>query len=289
MNRTAWGVVLALGVGGLVLGWRFAFPSESGPSLRVTQVEGNVSLERVEQGRADAVPGTLLQPSDRVATGAESRATLSLGAETEIRLRPDSTVQVVDYEESSVTMELDRGALTATVRRDADTVRVRNAGREVIAKRGIVDVGVDDDVLQVRAREGEVELMGADPTTVREGEEAVVAGATAWVTPIPEALTLEVQWPETDTRTRARESAVVGSTRPGAQVRVTGSFGTRTMRANDTGSFRIQVPLDEGDNRVEVWATDALGRERRIDGRLETRDTRGPTLRTGTRLSRGGP
>ena len=259
--------------------WRYAAPDEGALVLRLESTQGPVRLERPDQGEIPSEEGAELGAADRLVTGQSGRATLMLGRETEIRVRPDSSVEVLGVDEAGVTLELDRGALTATVRPNSGAVRVGNQGREVLAVHGDIEVGVEGEVMQVRSLEGEAAVSGANVTRVPEGEEAILVGHRGGVGPIPEELLLAVAWPDSQERTRAAESVVLGASVPGAEVVVTTSLGEFRTVADSKGAFRLSVPLDEGGNQVEVRATDPLGHEALVTGRLEHRDTRAPLLR----------
>lgn len=283
MRRGIWvlGVIVLLALSSAV--YDYAASSERAPELRISESEGQVTLERIEEGAVPPSVGTPLQASDRVVTGAVGRATLTLGEDTHIQVRPASSVEVVDVDEAGVSLELQGGALRATVRPDSGVVRIGNRGREVLQVHGAMEVGVDDDVFKVRAVEGEVALSGMDASRLDEGEQALVIEQHADIAPIPEELLLAVEWPESAERTRDPSVQLAGQTEPGVQVVVEGAFGTRTARADAQGNFTVEVPLVEGANPAQVRAVNALGDAVALTGVLPTRDTRAGVIRAKVR------
>ncbi|MEQ1572252.1 MAG: FecR domain-containing protein, partial [Myxococcota bacterium] len=247
--------------------------------LELAEVAGEVHIGRAA-GAPAVVRGTVLQLEDRVSTGPDGRAVLRLGRETQIRVGPESAVQVTAIDEAGVSLELEDGLLQATVRPESGAVRVANRGREVLATNGEFTVGVSDDVMQVGATQGTLSMSGVDAARVEQGQQVTVVDRRATVSPIPEELLLAVQWPA-EARTRAEITRVTGTTQPGASVRLRGSFGVRTVTADREGRFEAELPLVEGDNRIAVDATDLLGQSTTVEGMLQTRDTRGPSFHGG--------
>ena len=176
---------------------------------------------------------------------------------------------------------------------DSGAVRLTNRGRVVLATNGDFAVGVErtdpEDgafgVMQINATRGSVSLSGMDATQLQEGEQAVVIDRHAEVGTVPEELLLAVDWPA-EARTRAAATTVSGVTLPGALVKLSGTFGERTVKANSEGRFVAELPLEEGDNPIEVSATDILGKAASIEGMLQTRDTRGPSFGAGVDYNR---
>lgn len=264
--------------------WAYLRAEQPRAELRLSEVSGKVRVDRPE-GAEPGRRGTRLLPQDRVVTGPDARAVLTLGRETHVRLGPESTVQVTGLDEAGVRLELEDGALQATVRPDSGAVRVENRGRGVLATSGDFEVGVAEDVLQARATRGSLSLSGLDATRLEEGQQAVVIDRHAEIGQVPEELLLAVAWPE-EGRTRARATRVTGRTTPRARVVLTGSFGRTSVRADETGAFEAEVPLGEGENPVRVEAIDPLGHRAEVAGLLQTRDTSGPSFQGGVEYDR---
>lgn len=269
-------LVVALAVGGAA--WRYVAAGDPTGRLVITEVRGPVTL--TSAGRpAPAGEGDVLDGADQLATGPDGRAVLELGGAV-IRLGPVSSMVVQGVDTDGVRLELQDGQLQATVRPGTAAVRVDSKGREIVATNADFSVGVHEDVLQVATGRGEVRLTGVDPPTVlAEGQLATVVDGSLTREALPTELLLAVEWAD-ERRTRAVTQVLTGSTSPGAEVTIRGSFGKRTVRADKRGRFSAEVPLAEGENPVELTATDVLGRNAEVTGTLAVRDTTGPTLRS---------
>ena len=264
--------------------WTYVDTDTASLQLVLAEVDGEVKLTDGTGQTLDVEVGRVLNPAERVATSAASQAVLRRGSESWIRLGPTSSLRVTSIDDDgAVGIELEDGAIEARVRPGSGALRVGSQGREVLATNADFTVGVQTDVMLVGAQRGSVSLSGVDVTLVEEGTVATVVDRHAEIGPVPEDLLLQVEWPETR-RTAADEGVLTGQTSAGAAVMVEGSFGQRRVRADAQGSFRVAVPLGEGDNLVNVRAVDLFGNEAVVDGALQTRDTRGPTYSGGSRF-----
>lgn len=246
--------------------------------LVVYEVVGEVRLAGPGRDAGHAKLGQALRVSDRVTTGAGSRAVLALGPDTRVRVGADASISVVALGED-VRLELEDGAVQAVVRPGSQSVRVGNRGREVAATNA--DFGViigDDGLMVVEPTRGVVLLGGVSEAAVEAGQRVVIRERAAEIGLIPSELLLRVAWPEAGV-TRESSLRVVGSTAPGALVRATSAAGQVAARADGDGAFALEVGLNEGDNTVQLSAVDASGREVIVDGQLLKRDTRPPLLR----------
>ena len=259
--------------------WSYLRWEPDAPGLVLAEISGDVRISR-SAADLDAKPGIELLPNDRVGTGPDGRARLSVGDQTEIRLGPSAQVAVQAVNESGVSLELEGGALQATVRPDSGGVKLSNRGRQVLATIADFEMGVSNDILQVSVSRGELSASGIDRSRIAEGEIATIVDRHAEVGPVPEELLLAIDWPQ-EARTRAQITRVSGRTQPGANVTLSGSFGRRTISADTQGHFSAELPLAEGDNPIEVRAVDVFGREASVEGMLQTRDTRGPSFQGG--------
>jgi hypothetical protein len=224
--------------------------------------------------------GRVLAANERVETLANSQAILGLGTDTRIRLGPTSSVRVTGVDENGVQLELEDGALQATVRAESGSVRIASEGREVLATNADFTVGVHGDVLQVGSERGSVSLSGVDVTLVNEGNLAVVVDRHAEIGPVPDNLLLDIEWPGAQV-TRNKVGYLLGNTSPGATVQVEGDFGELWERADAEGRFEMEIPLGEGANDVRVRAVDIFGNEDSVTGALADRDSKIPPVRVG--------
>lgn len=261
--------------------WTYTADEGGLARLVLTEVDGEVRLTGPGRAEAPVRRGTVLAARDRVATGEGSRAVLELGSAAKIRLGPASTIEVREIDEDGVRLDLEDGALHATVRPEAGAVRVGTRGREVLATNAEFGMGVRQGIVQIDALRGDVALSGVDRTLLTEGNQAVLVDRHAQVGAVPEAVLLDIEWPEA-VRTRATTTLVTGTTAPGARVRILLSSGERVeVSADARGAFRAEsIPLAEGENEVQVEVEDVLGRTTEVRGKLETRDTLGPRIGT---------
>lgn len=268
-------------LGALVVGLiGYVSESDGSMSLVLSEVSGEVTVSGEDAPAVEAAAGRRLDPLDRVRTGQGSRAVLQMGQETRIRLGPTSSVQVKAVDEEGVEIELEDGALQATVRPDSGSVRLSSRGREALLTDADVRMGVGPQgMLLLEATRGDVMLGGVVGASLLEEGGRLTVGDHAQIGPIPSDLLLSVRWPD-DPRTGREEVHLTGTTEPGARVLLTGSAGVVEVRADGSGAFSAVVPLFEGENPVRVEAVDLLGNRVQVRGVLE-RDESGPTFRGG--------
>ncbi len=259
-------------------------------SLVISEVSGDVSVAGREGSSATVGVGALLEPDQRLITGPASRAVLSLGEDTRIRLGSDSTVQVRGHDSTAVTLELEDGALQATVRPGSSALRVGSRGRQILATDATCDLGVGPDgTLVVEMSEGSAVTSGFEGMNgpLAQGSRTTVSpDGQASVTPISEELLLAVQWP-TERRTKEKVTQVTGTTVPGAQVNIYAGERLIQVIADHHGIFQASLPLEEGENPLRVEATDPLGREATVSGWTVELDHQGPTFRGGVDYEKG--
>ncbi len=260
--------------------WRYTAADRGQVELVVVELRGAVTVTADGDVPRLASEGQAVAVHDAIETPEGGRAVLALNGNTRIALGSSSRVRVEKVGGEGVRLELEDGALEATVRPESGAVRVANRGRAVVATQGSFAVGVSGEVFQVDAREGDVVLSGVDVTRLEEGQQATVIDRHAEIAPVPTQLLLDVAWP-TLGRTREEEGLLEGTTVPGARIVVQGDFGERSTVADSTGAFSISVPLKEGDNEVVVRSIDPLGRASELAGALGRRDTTGPRFQGG--------
>jgi hypothetical protein len=272
-------VALVLGV----VAWQSLRWESLGPELRLISIEGAVTITAGDATRP-ARAGDPLLPADQLLTGSDGRASMRLGDDTTISVGPTSSLEITAVDATGVSLELEDGALSATVRPDSGAVRVGSRGRSVVSTNAVFDVGVEGELLQVAVSEGEVAMSGTDVTRVGAGQQVWVVDRHGTVDQIPEELLLAVQWP-TEAKTRREQWVVEGRTVPGATIRVRGGAQVVEVKADATGVFRANVLLAEGENRVVVESTDLLGRRTEVPGVL-VRDSSGPRFQAGVEYGR---
>ncbi len=266
-------VVVVLGVFGA---WRAGFISPgSTTEVVVVEVRGDAKIERAgELGLL--VADQVLRESDSLVTGDNGEVELRLGVSSFLRLASRSRVELRSVSEDEVDLVLEDGRLQATIRAQDGLVRVENGGRLVEAEDAEFDVGVMNGVLQVSVEQGAVRTVGASQEIVTAGQEARFVDAYAEIGEVPESLLMNVDWEE-GLRTNEAKKRMHGRTAPGARVTARGDWGALSVYAREDGFFEMEVPLEEGDNGMDLMAEDALGRQSPVVRvALPHLDTRGP-------------
>lgn len=259
-------------------GYQTLFGEDRSGVLTLVDVQGEVSHERPKE-RHGARAGDEVRAGERLEAGPDGSAVLTLGEDTRLILKADSSMRVVSVAEDGVKVALDHGRVQATVRPGGAPVGVRAGDGEVLAQDADVTVARGDDgTVGVETTRGTVGLSGFGGVTQARAGERVVAppGRAARVAASSEALLLSLA-PPPSVRTAAPRAAVVGTTEPGARVRVTAAGRTQEVRADVEGRFSVAVDLIEGRNAVVVEATGVLGGETRADWSVE-RDTEAPPI-----------
>lgn len=248
--------------------------------LVVTELEGEVHVVNADGASENVVRGLLLDPHDRVSTGSGSRAVLSLGDTSRIRLGPLSSVQYVGRDDQAITLELEGGAVQATVRPGATALRVGNRGREVLATDGAFEMGLaEDGTLVVEMSDGAAMTSGFDGVSqLSAGDRATVSSdGSAGIEPIPAKLLLTVN-PPIERKTREKTAIITGKTTPGATVTVSGGVRAVQHLADRYGNFSVEIALVEGDHTLSVEAVDPLGKTAVVDDHSILAKWSGPSV-----------
>ena len=208
-------------------------------------------------------PGMTIHVSSVVRTGKDGNASLQYGDGANLMLLSDATMKVLNADRSGVRVELQEGTMSARVRPGMPPLGITNRGRSVNATDADFTVMVNrGGSLSAVATQGQLSLQGFGTTSSLQANqilraapqsEAVVAAAT-------ESLLLDVEWPEQE-KTRAGEMELTGRTDPYASVILGTGPEAIEVRADRDGNFRATVPLEEGDNALQLKVQDVLGRE----------------------------
>jgi hypothetical protein len=268
--------LLAVAVIGLLawVAWRFLFGGATAGTLLVLESSGEV--QRIGEGPAEVVAvGTALEEQDRLVAGPDGRAVLGLGARTRVTLSENTAVKVLGADRRGVRLELENGKVQATVKRGGGSVGIVSGGRELVEEDGDITVARDrNGTLVAEVTRGEARVLGMEGVDHLGAGERLVdpIDGDPLTGPVPDALLLNVVWPEAR-RGRLRSMEVSGKTEPGATV----SGGGVTTRAGPDGGFRMVVPLEEGQNPVDLKVVNALGQSTTV---RETfwRDTTPPSV-----------
>lgn len=268
-------------IGGFV-GYSLLFSDGDEIGLSVVSTSGDVVRTDSDGQREDAAAGMRLLPRDELTVGAQGAAELAVDEQTRMTLSSSSSIRVVGVDAGGVRIELEEGRVTARVRPESPTLSITSRGRGVSATDADFDVvaGVDGS-LGVEGRRGELALQGFEEvTSLPEGFRLSAApGLSPQTAPIPAALLLEVAWPE-QTVTRDSTVTLQGQTSPYAAVSlIHAGQQPATIRAGADGRFSTALPLQEGDNAVEVMVEDVMGNRERATWEIQ-RDTEAPPVNT---------
>jgi len=260
--------------------------SSAGPEVeshvfQVERAEGRV--EAFREGKWFAVePGNLLTLQDVVRTGT-GHAVLRLGS-SEIELRERVEIKLEYISRAGANVNLRRGRLVARVvdGRESLSVTARETKTTSNGTARFVVQADDQGRVSVAATEGAVRFAASgSEVTVGAGETSHADDGQAPAAPekIPESVLLSVYWPSPE---RHKDRATVrGAVSPGTSVDVNGV----RAQVSATGEFSAAVPLQEGNNKIEVRAEDLAGRTKESSGQV----FRAPTSPPGIRQEGGPP
>ena len=262
--------------------YNLIFSDDNTVTLSVLSTTGEVTRTDGVGQQGPAQVGMLLQPHDELSVGANGSAELAVDEQTTMTLSSASAIRVVGVDASGVRIELEEGRVSARVRPGSPTLSITNRGRGVTASDAEFSVAASPDgVLGVESARGNLALKGFGPAeALPEGSRLSIApGQEAQTMPIPQALLLEVAWPK-QTTTRDGEVLVEGRTSPYAAISLTGPGAPAAqIRAGSDGHFSTSLPLQEGNNPVEVSVEDVMGNKERATWEV-TRDTEAPSVNT---------
>ncbi|MDG1482125.1 MAG: FecR domain-containing protein [Myxococcota bacterium] len=268
-------------IAGLV-GYTLLFSDSDEIGLSVVSTSGVVVRTDKDGLQESATPGMRLLPKDELTVGAQGAAELAVDEQTRMTLSSASSIRVVGVDAGGVRIELEEGRVTARVRPESPALSITSRGRGVSATDAEFDVVAGaDGALGVEGRRGELSLQGFDDvSSLPEGTRLSVApGLPAQAAPIPASLLLEVAWPE-HTVTRDAAVALQGQTSPYASVSLlSADQQPTTIRAGADGRFSTALPLQEGDNTIEVMVEDVMGNRERATWEIQ-RDTEAPSVNT---------
>ena len=223
--------------------------------LALGEMVGLVEVRNPDGTWRPAVEGEALPASSQVRTGDDGRAVLGGGDRYDVQLEAGTEVSVEELTSSISRLLLERGMATADVHGERHLFEVTARGSDAVARTGTGRFTLSNDgqgTVAVAAARGEVELQGGGKlVVVRAGQQSLILRGQGPTdpAPIPESLLLKVQWPKAREVTR-RRLVIAGKAEPGSAVEV----GGRALQVGADGTFRNEVDLREGLNRVKVRA-----------------------------------
>ncbi|HET6339251.1 MAG TPA: FecR domain-containing protein [Polyangiales bacterium] len=250
------------------------------PVIELTSVKGRVEV-RDTPSSAWRVAGQKmkLESDDALRTDEGSSAELSIGSSVQVELseRSEFTLSEITRELSNVRLE--SGRVAARLSPDGkSTVRFEVRGNDAVAEAhdGAFSVlRADDGQVTVAAIHGNVSVATKrQKVELSAGLQSVVPALGEPTQPlrIPPSLFLKLAQSARQQLNR-RETAITGSTTPGAVVLVNGV----PAATGQGGEFTTRVPLEEGLNTLHIKATDALGRSEEKIVAVDV-DTKAPKL-----------
>lgn len=280
MNRTVgllFGALVLIASTVVLIGYFRGEEVDAG--LVLVEAAGDIQVTGADAAARTVRPGEALQQRDTLVTGAGGHAVVSVGGEGLLDIGPSTHVQVTGVDGNNVEVELFGGRMSARVMPDSRSVRVARGPRAVAMTDAEARIAVDGDGdLFVEVDRGDAAVEGIPGASfVRKGERLSTSGGRLTeLAPTPTSLLLEVRWPD-GTRVRRARFRVAGRTAPSIPVRIVAGDGEQILEAGPDGHFETEVELAEGDNDVQVIATDPLGSEAREDQHIQL-DSQGPSF-----------
>ncbi len=282
-------IVVLLLVGILVPAyWYYTHHVVSGGATQavvVERVQGDVSRDGRDGQGYPVMTGDALPTGSVVRTSKASSVSLRIPDGGKVELAEETELAVHQVFDDAVSFELRSGQVEATVKHfnkrridmvfagNSKTLRIVDGDAVVTADgTGAFDVGVKrgQDVAIVSPDGGEKQVQAGHHAAVRRD------GIIAESGEIPRSVLLKVAWPEETVQT-ARTVEVRGAVSPGSRVEVEG----KPVQTDVDGSFRTQVPLEEGTNTITVTAKGLGGKVVKKSPEIKV-DTRPPRVEAAT-------
>jgi hypothetical protein len=236
------------------------------------EVDTGAGFRRLQAGEALNVDSVI-----RTTAGV---VVLALGDNIQVEVSENSQFRLGELTQNLSRAKLEGGHLEARVHGGAASkLAIEVVGTDTVAEASEGDFAIlrgEDAQVTVASRRGQVTVAAkGESVFVKEGEQSVVVPSKPPTIPekIPGSLFLKLTKMPGKTQ-RAREFVVEGVTAPGAVV----SVGGVQVSAPD-GRFRATVPLEEGDNEIQLDARDALGRTAGHESAKVFVDSRAPEIK----------
>lgn len=280
MNRAATIVAIVLAFSGCK-GSRSG-PAATGAQAVVTAKNGSVQVLRADDGSVeDAKVGDRLSVRDALRTEAGEAdvavdgVRMRLHESSRLELKQVGTRAVRARVRGSVESEVDvKGRLDVEIE-NSDAIAHSEGGHFFVTADG-------RGVVAVASVTGTVNVTGAGKSVaVGNGEVTRVSRAQPAPSKPVEALRrvlLNVQWPNQKETNRAT-FPIAGQVEPGSRVFVQ----DKPVAVEEGGTFRTEVPLKQGRQRIAVVTIDAMGRRKQLET-VVLRDDSIPDVKVKKRL-----
>ena len=255
------------------------------PQVRATAVvisrKGKVELQHGIAGDwSDAQVGDRLAPSDALRTQA-GEAELGVDG-VKMRVHEASALRVQETSErsmrakvsGSIESEVEPGKGILDVEVDGSDARAHSQGGHFFVTadgRGVVAVAAVTGSVNLTAHQKRVEVKPGEVSRVSGGEPEESSPALRRVL-------LAVRWPE-ERETSKKTVPVSGKVEAGSRVFIQG----QPVPVEPGGSFRAEVPLRDGRQKVAVLAIDPMGRRKQVDATI-VRDQSAPMVKVKKKL-----
>lgn len=251
-------------------------PADLPPTL--SEAKGAVQIRTGEGAWHNAAVGMALEPGSDLRTGVDGHAALTYAdsinvavdqaAELRVeRVNADVARLVVREGLAIVDVKPEGGRLLQVAAYGSDAVVETRDGRVHLQNdgQGHVQAAVTRGTAILKARGEQVELGEGFASSVAPGAKPTRPFA------MPKSLLLKVKWPP-EASTAKRRHLVVGTTNPGARVRI----GELVAVADERGRFQVVIELNEGTNHLRAYALDVFGRVQQAEAPPVELDTRAP-------------
>jgi hypothetical protein len=254
----------------------------TGPEAVVTAKNGKVQVLRAADGSvSEAKVGDRLAPRDALRTEVGEADVAVDGVR--LRLHESSRLEL---------KQIGRQALRARVRGSIESevdhtgrldVEMENSDATAHSEGGHFFVTADGrGVVAVASVTGTVNVAGGGKSVaLNQGEVTHISKAAPAPSKPVAALRrvlLSVQWPN-QKETNKPTLPIEGRVEPGSRVFVQGE----PVAVEEGGTFRAEVPLKQGKQKIAVVTVDALGRRKQVEG-VVLRDDSLPDVRVKKRL-----
>ena len=241
------------------------------PQAVVTASRGKVELLHGGSGSwADVKVGDRLGAKDALRT-AVGEADLAVDG-VKVRIHEASRLDVKSVSKGSLRTRI-HGSLESEVDKTGKLdVEIEGSDATAFSQGGHFFVTADGKgVIAVAAVTGSVHLSGNGKSVdIQKGEISRVEGPAGPSLPAAalRRVLLSVQWPSAQGTNQATVP-IAGHVEPGSRVFVQG----QPVAVEAGGSFRAEVPLRQGKQKIAVVTVDALGRRKLVEGMVKRDDS----------------
>jgi hypothetical protein len=231
---------------------------------RVNQVKGNAEVFLPGEGRWRPVSvGQMLGP-DAVLRTKQGQVVFGIGPGVEVSVSPASQFRLRELSTRLSKVRLEGGHVTASVDGNVGSelvLQVLGSDAEARTRDGeLAMLHAASGRITVASSRGQTQVTSAGGAVlVSEGQQSEVTPGSPPRTPVAIPGNVFIKLSQGQARKLSQRSTLVeGETAPGALVSING-----VEAVSSGGRFSVTVPLQEGDNDLDIVARDVLGRQSR--------------------------